>query len=196
MKLVVGLGNPGRDYRKTRHNAGFMVVDEVARRHQLTWVPGPSQVAESFVVKRFGETPLLLAKPLTFMNRSGDVVAGLARYFDVPASELLVVVDEAALPLGRLRIRGSGSAGGHNGLKSIIQQLGTDQFPRLRVGVGRGDARRDLADHVLSKFESGERAELEGVITRAADAVEMFAAANIEQVMNTYNPDAAAPEHG
>ena len=196
MKLVVGLGNPGRDYRKTRHNAGFMVVDEVARRHQLTWAPGPAQVAESFVVKRFGETSLLLAKPLTFMNRSGDVVAGLARYFDVPATDLLVVVDEVALPLGRLRVRRSGSAGGHNGLKSIIERLGTDQFPRMRVGVGRGDARRDLADHVLSKFESGECAGLEDVITRAADAVEMFAAADIEQVMNTYNPDAAAPEHG
>jgi PTH1 family peptidyl-tRNA hydrolase len=196
MKLVVGLGNPGRDYRKTRHNAGFMVVDEVARRHQLTWGPGPAQVAESFVVKRFGEPSMLLAKPLTFMNRSGDVVAGLARYFDVPVSDLLVVVDEAALPLGRLRARRSGSAGGHNGLKSIIQQLGTDQFARLRVGVGRGDARRDLADHVLGRFETGEGAGLEEVITRAADAVEMFAAADIEQVMNTYNPEAAAPEHG
>jgi PTH1 family peptidyl-tRNA hydrolase len=196
MKLVVGLGNPGRDYRKTRHNAGFMVVDEVARRHQLTWAPGPAQVAESFVVKRFGERPVLLAKPLTYMNRSGDVVAGLARYFDVPVSDLLVVVDEAALPFGRLRVRRGGSAGGHNGLKSIIAHLGTDQFPRLRVGVGRGDARRALSDHVLGRFESGESAELEEVITRAADAVEMFAAADIEQVMNTYNPEAAAPEHG
>jgi len=196
MKLVVGLGNPGRDYRKTRHNAGFMVVDEVARRHQLTWAPGPAQVAESFVVKQFGGTPVLLAKPLTYMNRSGDVVAGLARYFDVPVSDLLVVVDEAALPFGRLRVRRGGSAGGHNGLKSIIAHLGTDQFPRLRVGVGRGDARRDLADHVLGRFEGGESAELEEVITRAADAVEMFAAADIEQVMNTYNPEAAAPEHG
>jgi PTH1 family peptidyl-tRNA hydrolase len=139
---------------------------------------------------------VLLAKPLTVMNRRGDVVAGLARYFDVPVSDLLVVVDEAALPLGRLRVRRSGSAGGHNGLKSIIERLDTDQFPRLRVGVGRGEARRDLADHVLSKFETGECAGLEDVITRAADAVEMFAAADIEQVMNTYNPDAAAPEHG
>jgi PTH1 family peptidyl-tRNA hydrolase len=196
MKLVVGLGNPGRDYRETRHNAGFMVVDEIARRHQLTWAAGPAQVAESFVVKRFGDAPFLLAKPLTFMNRSGDVVAGLARYYDVPASDLLVVVDEVALPLGRLRVRRSGSAGGHNGLKSIVERFGTDQFPRLRVGVGRGDARRDLADHVLSKFDSGERAGLEEIIARAADAVEMFAAADIEQVMNAYNPDAAAPEHG
>src|SRR5688500_16967878 len=101
MKLVVGLGNPGRDYRETRHNAGFMVVDEVARRHQLQWGAGPAQIAESFVVKRFGGTPFLLAKPLTYMNRSGDVVAGLARYFGVEPAELLVVVDEAALPLGR-----------------------------------------------------------------------------------------------
>ena len=203
MKLIVGLGNPGREYRDTRHNVGFMVVDEMARRHQLQWSRAPSQVPDAFVAKRFGSpagagdtAPVLLAKPLTFMNRSGDVVAGLARYFDVPVSDLLVVVDEAALPLGRLRARRSGSAGGHNGLKSIIQQLGTDQFARLRVGVGRGDARRDLADHVLGRFETGEGAGLEDVITRAADAVEMFAAADIEQVMNTYNPEAAAPEHG
>ena len=196
MKLIVGLGNPGREYRETRHNVGFMVVDELARRHELTWSSAPSQVPDAFVAKKYGGASWMLAKPLTYMNRSGEVVAGLARYFDVPAAELLVVVDEVALPLGRLRARRGGSAGGHNGLKSIIERLGTDQFPRLRVGVGRGNARRDLADHVLSKFEAGERAGLDELITRAADAVEMFAAADIEQVMNAYNPDAAAPEHG
>ncbi|HEY6507458.1 MAG TPA: aminoacyl-tRNA hydrolase [Vicinamibacterales bacterium] len=193
MKLVVGLGNPGREYRDTRHNVGFVVVDEVARRHQLTWGSPPAQVPDAFAVKWFG-ADVLLAKPFTFMNRSGDVVAGLARYYDVQPADVLVVVDEVALPFGRLRARARGSAGGHNGLKSIIERFGTDDFPRLRVGVGRGDARRDLADHVLSKFEAGERTDLEGVIARAADAVEMFAAAGIDKVMNAYNPDAAAPE--
>src|ERR687895_431033 len=105
MKLVVGLGNPGREYRDTRHNVGFMVVDEIARRHRLEWAMAPSQVPDAFVVKRFGADPLLLAKPLTFMNRSGDAVAALARYYDVVPRDLLVVVDEVDLPFGRLRAR-------------------------------------------------------------------------------------------
>ena len=194
MKLIVGLGNPGREYRDTRHNVGFMVVEEFARRYALSWAQALSQVPEAFVAKRYGTDPVLLAKPLTFMNLSGDAVAALARYYDVPAAELLIVVDEIALPFGRLRARARGSAGGHNGLKSVIERLGTTEFPRLRLGVGRGDARRDLADHVLSKFERGERAELESFITRAADAVEMFVAEGIGKVMNTYNPEPATPE--
>jgi PTH1 family peptidyl-tRNA hydrolase len=194
VKLIVGLGNPGREYRDTRHNVGFMVVDEIARRHTLTWSLAPSQVPDAFVAKRFGAAPVLLAKPLTFMNRSGAVVAGLARYYDVATDDLLVVVDEVALPFGKLRARARGSAGGHNGLKSIVDWLGTTDFPRLRLGVGRGDARRDLADHVLSTFEPGERAELESFITRGADAAEMFAVEGIGRVMNVYNPDVTAPD--
>jgi peptidyl-tRNA hydrolase, PTH1 family len=194
MKLIVGLGNPGRKYRETRHNVGFLVVEEFARRYALSWSQAPSQVPEAFVAKRYGTDPVLLAKPLTYMNVSGDVVAALARYYDVAAAELLIVVDEIALPFGRLRARARGSAGGHNGLKSVIERLGTTEFSRLRLGVGRGDARRDLADHVLSKFEPGERAELESFITRAADAAEMFVAEGIGKVMNTYNPEPATPE--
>jgi peptidyl-tRNA hydrolase, PTH1 family len=194
MKLIVGLGNPGRDYRETRHNVGFMVVDELARRHGVEWAAGPSQVAETLVGKRFGPEPLMLAKPLTYMNNSGDVVAGLARYFDIATGDLFVIVDEVALPFGRLRARERGSAGGHNGLKSIVERLGTTEFPRLRLGVGRGDGRRDLADHVLAKFERGEQADLETLITRAADAAEMFAAEGILKVMNAYNPDAPASD--
>ena len=194
MKLIVGLGNPGREYRETRHNVGFLVVDELARRHQLTLGMAPSQVPETFVAKRYGPELLLVAKPLTFMNRSGDAVAALMRYYDVGATELVVVVDEAALPFGRLRARMRGSDGGHNGLKSIIERLGTTEFARLRLGLGRGDPQRDLADHVLAKFEPGERAELEGFIARAADAAEMFVVEGIEKVMNAYNPDAAGPD--
>jgi len=194
MRLIVGLGNPGKEYRETRHNVGFMVVDEIARRHNLTLAMAPTQVPDAFLAKKYGPEPLLVAKPLTFMNRSGDAVAGLARYYDIVPGDLLVVVDEAALPFGRLRARPRGSAGGHNGLKSVIDRLGTTEFPRLRLGVGRGDARRDLADHVLSKFEADEQPALEEFITRAADAAEMFAAEGIEKVMNVYNPGATDPD--
>jgi len=195
VRLIVGLGNPGKEYRETRHNVGFMVVDEIARRHGLAWAMAPGQVPETFVAKRFGDVPVLLAKPLTYMNRSGDAVAALARYYDIAPQDALIVVDEAALPFTRLRARARGSAGGHNGLKSVIAGLGSTDFPRLRLGVGRGDGRRDLADHVLAKFENGERADLETFIARAADAVEMFAVAGIGQVMNTYNPDATEPDN-
>ena len=171
-----------------------MVVDELIRRHGLEWGSGPSQLPELRFAKKRGEWPAYIVRPLTFMNLSGDAVAQFSRYFDVAPADLLVVVDEVALPFGRLRARARGSAGGHNGLKSVIERLGTQEFPRLRLGVGRGDSRRDLADHVLSKFESGERAELETFITRAADAAEMFAVEGIEKVMNTYNPEVTAPE--
>ena len=154
----------------------------------------PSQVPETFVAKQYGEPSVLLAKPLTYMNRSGEAVAALSRYYDIVAGGLLIVADEIALPFGRLRARARGSAGGHNGLKSIIERLGTMEFARLRLGVGRGDARRDLADHVLSTFEPGERAELDLFVTRAADAAEMFAVEGIEPVMNRYNPDATDPD--
>jgi PTH1 family peptidyl-tRNA hydrolase len=194
MKLIVGLGNPGREYRDTRHNVGFMVVEEIARRHGIDWASGPSQIAETLIAKRFGDEPLMVAKPLTYMNNSGDAVGGLVRYFNVTPDELIVVVDEAALPFGKLRARPRGSAGGHNGLKSIIERLGTTEFSRLRLGVGRGDGRRDLADHVLARFERSEQAELETLITRAADAAEMFAAEGISNVMNVYNPDAPASD--
>jgi len=194
MKLIVGLGNPGREYRDTRHNVGFLVVDEIARRYQLTLAMAPAQVPETFVAKRFGPEPWLLAKPLTFMNRSGDAVAALARYYDIAPADVLVVVDEVALPFGRLRARARGSAGGHNGLKSIIERLGTSEFARLRLGIGRGDPRRELADYVLSTFGPEERQGLEEFIARAADAAEMFAVEGIEQVMNAYNPDATGPD--
>ena len=194
MRLIVGLGNPGREYRETRHNVGFMVVDEIARRHNLTLAMAPSQVPDAMIAKKFGTDGTLVAKPLTFMNNSGDVVSALARYYDISIGDLLVVVDEVALPFARLRARARGSAGGHNGLKSVIARLGTTEFARLRLGVGRGDARRDLADHVLSKFEADELSALGEFIGRAADAAEMFAAEGIEKVMNTYNPGATDPD--
>jgi PTH1 family peptidyl-tRNA hydrolase len=193
MKLIVGLGNPGPDYRETRHNVGFKVADELARRYGLSFQLAPSQVPETFVAKRFGAAPLLLAKPLTFMNRSGEAVAALAHYYDIAGEDLLIVVDDIDLPFGRLRARARGSAGTHNGLRSVVSRVGTE-FPRLRLGVGRGDARRDLADHVLSKFERAEVEALDEFITRAADAAEMFAVEDIGKVMNVYNPEPTSSE--
>jgi peptidyl-tRNA hydrolase, PTH1 family len=194
VKLIVGLGNPGPEYRDTRHNVGFKVADELARRYDLSFAMAPSQVPETVVAKRFGQNPVLVAKPLIFMNRSGEAVGALASYYDIPSTDLLIVVDDVDLPFGRLRARARGSAGTHNGLRSIVNRLGSTEFPRLRLGVGRGDARRDLADHVLSKFEPDERSVLDELITRAADAAEMFAMEGIAKVMNVYNPESTTPD--
>ena len=184
MKLIVGLGNPGEKYQGTRHNIGFAVADLLVNRWGLPgFEAGP---VDALIAKRRGGDPVLVAKPLTFMNLSGEAVGGLARYFKIAAEDLLVIVDEVQLPLARLRAGARGSAGGHNGLKSIVEHLGED-FPRLRVGVGRGDARRDLADHVLARFDKSEEAEAERMTSRAADAAEMFITSGIAAVMNGFN---------
>jgi len=183
MKLIVGVGNPGGKYAGTRHNVGFEVVDLLADRHQLSWESAP---ATALMAKWRGENALLV-KPLTFMNLSGHAIGELLRYFKIEVADLLVIVDEVQLELGRLRARPGGSAGGHNGLKSVIEQLGTDQFSRLRIGVGRGDNRRDLADHVLATFERDERAVITDAIQRAADAAELFVREGIGLVMNRFN---------
>ena len=192
MKAIVGLGNPGPKYMGTRHNIGFAVVDELARRARIEFASAP---ADALVAKwrdnRGAGAPgvgdvVLIAKPMTFMNDSGQAVGELTRYFRIDVGELLIVVDDVQLPLARLRVRTRGSAGGHNGLKSVIAHIGED-FARLRIGVGRGDSRRDLADHVLSRFDSDEAAEVERMTGRAADAAEMFTTAGIAAVMNAYN---------
>ncbi|MEO7273586.1 MAG: aminoacyl-tRNA hydrolase [Vicinamibacterales bacterium] len=183
MKLIVGLGNPGRKYAGTRHNVGFDALDVLADRHRLEWASGPTDA----LVAKWRASGALLAKPLTFMNLSGHPIGELLRFFKIDPVDLLVIVDDVALDLGRLRARPSGSAGGHNGLKSLIGQLGSDTFARLRVGVGRGDARRDLADHVLAKFEPEERPIIAEAAARAADAAELFVTEGIGVVMNRFN---------
>ena len=185
MRIVVGLGNPGRRYEGTRHNIGFAVADEVARRHGMEFESGR---ADTLTARRGrGAAALLVVKPLTMMNLSGEAIAGVAGFYKIEPPAILVVADDVNLPLGRLRLRASGTAGGHNGFRSIIECLGTGEFPRLRVGVGRGDPRRDLADHVLARFDGDERDEVERTIARAADAVETFLAEGIEAAMNRYN---------
>ena len=184
MKLIVGLGNPGPKYRGTRHNVGFEVIDELARRRGLVFESAPAAA----LMARDRSTPgVTLAKPLTFMNCSGQGVTELLRYYRFDVADLLIVVEDANLPLGRLRARARGADGGHQGLRSVSDALGSQEFSRLRVGIGRGDPRRDLADHVLSRFEPEEREDIETAIGRAADAADMFTTAGIEQVMNTFN---------
>jgi PTH1 family peptidyl-tRNA hydrolase len=186
LKLVVGLGNPGARYHDTRHNLGFAAVDEVARRHGAAeWETAPHGIEALVANWRAASTRLV--KPLTYMNLSGRAIAALMTFYKVDAADVLVVVDDVNLEIGRLRARPSGSAGGHNGLKSIIALLGTTDFPRLRIGVGRGDARRDLADHVTGKIDQTERPIIDEAVGRAADAVETFITEGIVAVMNRFN---------
>jgi PTH1 family peptidyl-tRNA hydrolase len=185
MKLVVGLGNPGAKYDGTRHNVGFAAVDVLAKRHGVAWEAAP-RGAEA-LIGRWRSADVVLAKPLTFMNLSGTAIVGLLQFYKIELPDLLVVVDEVQLETGRIRVRPEGSAGGHNGLKSIVASLGSLQFPRLRIGVGRGDNRRDLADHVLARFDPAERDVIEDSVARAADAVEAFVGDGIEAAMNRFN---------
>jgi peptidyl-tRNA hydrolase, PTH1 family len=186
LKLIVGLGNPGTKFRGTRHNVGFAVVDRLAERWRIAAFDQAPVDALMAKYRPAAGDAVLLAKPLTYMNASGEAVGGLMRYFKIEPPDLLVVVDEAQLPLGRLRTRASGSAGGHNGLKSVIAHIGSE-FARLRIGVGRGDQRRDLADHVLARFDADEEPDAARMIDRAADAAETFTTDGIVAVMNRFN---------
>jgi PTH1 family peptidyl-tRNA hydrolase len=167
--LVAGLGNPGREYARNRHNVGFMVADELARRHGGSW---RSKFSGRLSEVRIGDARVALLEPMTYMNLSGRPVGAAVRFFKVPPEQLLVVHDEGDFDLGRLQLRLGGGLAGHNGLRSVAQALGTPEFMRLRVGVGRpgrGDP-RDLADYVLSNFEPEDEAET--IVARGADAVE------------------------
>ncbi|MHB8470011.1 MAG: aminoacyl-tRNA hydrolase [Gaiellaceae bacterium] len=182
--LVVGLGNPGREYARNRHNAGYLVVDELARRHGGAW---KAKFAGRLADVRVPGRKLVLLKPETFMNESGRSVGAAAQFFKVEPDAVLVVHDEGDFELGRLELKAGGGLAGHNGLRSIAQQLGTQDFLRLRIGVGRperGDP-RPLADYVLSNFEPHDDAD--GLIARAADAVEQLAAAGLEDAQAAIN---------
>jgi PTH1 family peptidyl-tRNA hydrolase len=185
VKLVVGLGNPGAKYRGTRHNVGFEVLDRLADRHRAVFDAAPVEALEARW--RLDGDAVILAKPLTFMNLSGEAVGGLIRFYRVDTADVLIVCDDVNLPLGRLRVRATGSEGGHNGLRSVAQHLGTIDYARLRIGVGRGEERRDLADHVLSRFEPEEQTGVMSAIDRSADAVEDWVRHGTAYVMNAYN---------
>jgi PTH1 family peptidyl-tRNA hydrolase len=189
MRLIVGLGNPEPRYAATRHNAGFMAVDRLARRSGLTDAPRNRFHAAALDGQIKG-TRVLLLKPLTYMNHSGMAVAEAANFHKLPPSDLLVLVDDTALPLGAIRIRPGGSSGGHNGLEDIRRRLGTDPFPRLRIGVGEpriGDHRIPQADYVLSPFTADEQPALERSLDSAAAAAETWLNEGLDAAMNRYN---------
>lgn len=183
MKLVIGLGNPGREYERTRHNIGFMVVDELHRR---MGEPGWKAKFKGLLADgRLRDEKLELLKPLTFMNVSGQSVSEAVRWFHVDVEDILVVADDLDLPFATLRMRQRGSAGGHNGLASIFQLLGTTEIARLKVGIGRG--RGDAYAHVLGRFDRAEEQELPLLIAEAADAVECWMTQGVLATMNAIN---------
>lgn len=184
--LLVCLGNPGDQYENTRHNVGWMVADEVADRRNAP-IQRLKFKALTNILTISGEKVLVM-KPVTYMNLSGEAVRPAADFYKVPPEHILVVSDDTALAVGRLRIRKGGSAGGHNGLKNIIQQLGTDQFPRLRVGVGeKPHPDYDLADWVLGRFTGEDKKAIDASVRRAADAVECILKDGLDRAMNKFN---------
>ncbi|MCF7854716.1 MAG: aminoacyl-tRNA hydrolase [Candidatus Pacebacteria bacterium] len=185
VQLVVGLGNPGADYAMTRHNVGFMVADAVAEA--LNSKDREKQQFKSLIrqIRVAGRT-VVIAKPLTFMNRSGDAIVKLVNAFDLTPGEVFVIYDCLDLPLGRLRIRQTGGSGGHRGMDSVLAALGTQTVPRLRVGIGRQNE-RDAVDHVLSPWSNDETRLVKEIVEAAADAVLMALRAGVERTMNTYN---------
>ena len=186
MFIIAGLGNPGRQYEGTRHNMGFDVIDELIDRSRI---PSAGVKFHALYGKGvIGGQQVILMKPLSYMNLSGGPVSEMVHYFKAdPERELIVICDDIDLEPGRLRIRKSGSAGGHNGLKDIIARLGTDGFTRIRLGVGHKPADWDLADHVLSRFDAVSRRQVDETILRAADAVEMILSRGTDAAMNEFN---------
>ena len=186
MYLVAGLGNPGKQYERTRHNMGFDTIDELVDRHRI---PGSGVQHKAMYGKGMiaGEK-VILAKPLTYMNLSGESIREFVNYYKMdPETELIVIYDDIDLEPGQIRIRKKGSAGGHNGMKSIISQIGTQNFYRIKVGVGAKPAGWDLADYVLGRFSTKEREEVDRAIEEAADAVEVILTEGIDAAMNKYN---------
>jgi PTH1 family peptidyl-tRNA hydrolase len=183
--LVVGLGNPGAEFARTRHNVGAEVVDRLARRHGAKLKKGKERALVDEV--KVGEHRVALAIPLTYMNDSGEAVRRLSRRYGVEASQIVVVHDELDLPVGQLRVKDGGGLAGHNGLRSIKAHVHSDEFARVRIGVGKPVTKERGVDHVLNKFSKAEREQIDVTIERAADAVEAIAADGVQAAMNQFN---------
>ena len=184
--LLVGLGNPGEQYERTRHNVGFLVADELAERHNVPIQRLKFRALTNTIT--VGGEKVLLMKPVTYMNLSGEAVHEAAAFYKVPPERILVISDEVALAPGKLRVRRSGSAGGHTGLKNIIAHLGSDQFPRIRLGVGsKPHPDYDMADWVLGRFQGEDKKAVEEAVKRAADAAECLIREGVDRAMNQYN---------
>jgi PTH1 family peptidyl-tRNA hydrolase len=195
LRLIVGLGNPGRKYTRTRHNAGFLLTERLAERWRSRW-----ETEKRFECRlaraEYGGLPLLLCQPQTFMNDSGKAVGGLAGYYQVPAGRILVVVDDADLPVGTLRLRPNGSSGGHHGLESVEQCLSSRAYPRMRIGIGREPAAgtREITNHVLGEFSTSEQTLIERVFERAVSQVECWLDTSVQKAMNQFNGVVAPSE--
>lgn len=186
MHLIVGLGNPGAEYAKTRHNAGFILVERLAEQWQSGWANERKFAARVAKAERHGKK-VLLAEPQTFMNLSGEAVGALVQYYQLPLAKILVAVDDADLPFGEIRLRPGGGTGGHHGLESVTQHLGSKEFARLRIGIGRKNEVRQITGHVLGKFSADEGALLEKVLERAAGQLECWLGAGLQKAMNQFN---------
>jgi len=184
--LIVGLGNPGADYKKTRHNAGFLLADYLAQRWQSAWEL--EKKFNSRIARAVLASQVLLAQPQTYMNLSGQAVHGIVDYYRIPRSRVLLLVDDADLPLGEIRLRGKGSSGGHHGLESIEHHLGSRDYARLRLGIGRqSSGERQIKDYVLGRFTAAEFKFVERVLARAAEQVECWLTEGIEMAMTKFN---------
>jgi PTH1 family peptidyl-tRNA hydrolase len=184
--LIVGLGNPGAEYAKTRHNAGFLLVEKLAAQWKTNWSNERKFDARIAKAECNGKK-VLLCEPQAFMNLSGQSVGELKSFYQLPLKQLMVAVDDADLPLGEIRLRAGGSSGGHHGLESIEQHLGSREFARLRIGIGRKDGTREITNYVLGKFDLVESGLLEKVLERASKQVETWLEAGIEKAMNQFN---------
>lgn len=185
MYVVVGLGNPGKDYTNTRHNVGFNTIDLIAKRNNidLNKIKFKSVYGEGFI----GREKVILVKPQTYMNNSGITVRELTQFYKLPIENIIVIVDDIDIGFADLRIKSKGSAGSHNGLKSIIYHLQEDKFPRVKIGIGKKHPEQDLADFVLSRFSKEETPDIENSISNAAEAVETMIAEGTEAAMNKFN---------
>ena len=191
IRLIAGLGNPGPEYAATRHNIGFMVVDQLAAQFGSTWEKSVPQAREDAISAKCGA--VLLVKPLSFMNRSGYSVFAVAQFYKVQPQEILVVLDDFSLALGRLRLRVRGGPGGHNGLESVIAQFGTEEIPRLRIGIGAAP-RQGSVDHVLGRFVDEEKPIVRSTIDRAVEALKCVIDNGLVSAMNTFNPESVRDE--
>jgi PTH1 family peptidyl-tRNA hydrolase len=186
MHLIVGLGNPGAEYAKTRHNAGFLLVEKLAEQWKADWNNERKFVAR--VAKAgHGGKKILLCEPQTFMNLSGEAVAAVVQFYQLSLAKVLVVVDDADLPLGEIRLRPGGGSGGHHGLDSVAQHLGSKEYARLRIGIGRKNEARQISGHVLGKFSPAENAVLEKILERAASQIECWMDGGLQKAMSQFN---------
>ncbi|TAK93496.1 MAG: aminoacyl-tRNA hydrolase [Verrucomicrobia bacterium] len=186
LHLIVGLGNPGAEYAKTRHNAGFMLADLLAKRWRADWNNEKKFQSRIAKAERDGKR-VVLCEPQTFMNLSGEAVGALVKFYQLPRTKLVVAMDDADLPLGEIRLRPGGSSGGHHGLESIEAHLGSREYPRLRIGIGRKDGKREITGHVLGKLSASEMTVTEKVLARAADQIECWLAHGLQKAMSQFN---------